>query len=129
MAKSGVIPDRQAWDKIVTQVRRLESELRNLRSRRLNARPVSAGQRIIEFQLRAEMRRGDTKKAIHVPWGDEANIGEIDVTERYKLSAEMRAPATTRGYAVSTPAGWIVLTLDCDALEPHDGDEPEESEQ
>lgn len=128
-----VLPTPESWARIRATVKRLENQLTNLYRQRIGARHGAGGgaMRKIEFSLQAELRRGGTASATHIPWGNETKIDDLQVTERAKLSSSLKAPPGTTGFAfrVNGPDGkamWIVDTLDCDKLVPHDGEEGDE---
>lgn len=123
MAKrKGVIPDADAWRRMSAQIERLESAYRNIRPQRASPRLSGGGVGFIEFALSEELRRGQTAAAVHLPWEDEPALEDLEVIEKNKLASELRAPAGTTGFAIKRSIGWVIITLDCDALEPHDGD-------
>lgn len=116
---------------MATDLRQLETRLAKLEEEsRMNRRAArgkivripagggGGGRKKIKFTLDAELGRGDTAAATHVPWADERVITELEVFEGGVLSASLTAPAGTVGYADKVGNNLYVVThLDCDALE------------
>lgn len=121
MAKQGVIPSKDAWRQIVSEIELIQREIRNIKLGRPSPKLFGAGVNLIEFELLETLKRGETKTATHLPWSDEGVIDGLEVIEKNKMSSELLAPIGCTGFAVRRSIGWVILVLDCDALQPIDG--------
>lgn len=122
----GVVPSEEAFRKLERHVAYLDSIIRNTQPPNIGPR-IGGGQTVIKFSLNEELRRNQTRKAVQIPFeGNEEVIDdeEIDVVEDGQLSSDLRAPEGTTGYATNSfdEDKWLILSLDCEALLPHDGD-------
>lgn len=124
--ENGYYLTNDSFRKLKRHVEYLDSKIRNTTP---GGSPIIGGAiTVIRFELTEELRRGQTKNARRIAFEGEDIEGEeeeIEVTEDNQLTSEMKAPVGTIGHATNTFSDgddWLILSLDCEALVPHDGD-------